>query len=202
MTHFASADRDPAFTRSQLERFIAATAGLDNVTRHAANSAAALTLPESRLDACRCGIAVYGISPDGAGPAPHGLRPALRWESEIAQAKLLARGASTGYGRRFRAERPTWIGLVPVGYADGFRRDLSGTEVLVAGERRRVVGTVSMDVLAVELDDEVAAGTPVTLLGDGILAEAHAAVAGTIGYEIACGLNQRAPRAEREVVDE
>ena len=115
--------------------------------------------------------------------------------------KRLGAGESTGYGRRFVAEGPTWIGVVPVGYADGFRRDLTGTEVLVAGERRRVVGTVSMDALAVELDRELPAGTPVTLVGDGILIEEHARVAGTIGYEIATGLETGPERARRVVRD-
>src|SRR5207253_2304858 len=83
-------------------------------------------------DAARCGIALYGLSPFGTDPADDGLEPVLRWESHLAQVKRLAPGAGTGYGRRFVAERPTWIGLVPVGYADGFRRDLTGTEVRVA----------------------------------------------------------------------
>ena len=201
MTHFAAADTDLAFTAAQLERFLEATAAYPHLTRHAANSAAALSLPASRLDAARCGIALYGISPFGDDPGRFGLRPALRWESEVADVKLLAPGESTGYGRRFVATHPTWIALVPVGYADGFRRDMSGTEVLVGGERRRVVGTVSMDVIAVETQTRVERGTLVTLLGDGVVAEDHARVAGTIGYELVCGLNQRAPRAERRVVN-
>ena len=94
----------------------------------------------------------------------------LGWQTEIAQARLLRRGESTGYGRRFVAERDTWIGILPVGYADGFRRDLTGTEVRVAGELRRVVGTVSMDATAVELDRELPPGTPVTLVGHGVTA--------------------------------
>ena len=75
----------------------------------------------------------------------------LRWRSELAQVRLLEPGESTGYGRAFVAEEPTWIGIVPVGYGDGFRRDLTGTQVRVGGELRRVVGTVSMDSFAVEL---------------------------------------------------
>ena len=114
--------------------------------------------------------------------------------------RLLQPGESTGYGRRFVAERPTWIGIVPVGYADGFRRDMTGTEVLVDGERRRVVGTVSMDAVAVELDRELPVGTPVTIVGDGLLIERHAGVAGTIGYEIACGINSGPTRVRRVVV--
>jgi alanine racemase len=96
--------------------------------------------------------------------------------------------------------RDTWIGIVPVGYADGFRRDLTGTHVLVDGERRRVVGVVSMDALAVELDAEVARGTPVTIVGDGLTLEEHARVAGTINYELACGIRTDPRRARRMVV--
>jgi alanine racemase len=200
MSHLASAESDSGFTREQIRRFLDATAPYPHVTRHLANSAAALRYPAARLDAARCGIALYGISPFGGDPAADDLRPALRWESELAQVRRLLLGDSTGYGRRFVAERPTWIGIVPVGYADGFRRDMTGTEVLVGGEQRRVVGTVSMDAMAVELPGEVAVGTPVTLLGDGILAEEHARVADTIAYEIVCGLNTRAPRARRDVI--
>jgi len=200
MSHFASAESDAGYTRHQLRRFLESTDVYSHLERHIANSAAALTVPESRLDAARCGIALYGISPFGDDPVAHGLTPALRWQSVLAQVKLLQTGESTGYGRTFIAERPTWIGIVPVGYADGFRRDMTGSEVLVAGERARVIGTVSMDALAVELGGELPAGTPVTLLGDGVRIEEHAAVAGTIGYEIACGLNTRAPRAVLEVV--
>jgi alanine racemase len=198
MTHLATADSDPAFAQAQLARFRAATAGLE-VTRHAANSAATLRLPESHLDAVRCGIALYGLSPFATDATDDGLEPVLSWCSEIALAKLLKPGESTGYGRGFTAERPTWIGIVPVGYADGFRRDLTGAEVLVEGERRRVVGTVSMDALAVELEGELAAGTPVTLVGDGVTLEEHARVAGTIAYELACGIDPSPARSERRV---
>jgi alanine racemase len=201
MSHFASADCDAAFTELQVERFRAATAEHSYLTRHLANSAGALRYPSARFDAARCGIALYGISPFGTDPAEDGLEPALRWDSELAQVRQLQPGESTGYGRRFVAERPTWIGIVPVGYADGFRRDLTGTEVRVAGEPRRVVGTISMDALAVELDRELPVGTPVTLLGHGVLAEAHARVAGTIGYEIVTGIRSGPERARRSVVD-
>jgi alanine racemase len=169
--------------------------------RHAANSAAALVLPAARLDAARCGIALYGIDPLGDDPTRFGLRPALRWESELALVKRLRAGESTGYGRRFVAEEDAWIGIVPVGYADGFRRDMTGTEVMVGGERVRVVGTVSMDALAVLLPDRRRRGTPVTLVGDGITLEQHAAVAGTIGYELACGIRAAPGRVERMVVE-
>ena len=201
MSHLASAEGDEAFSRLQIDRFREATEPLRGLTRHLANSAGVLRYPEARFDAVRCGIALYGISPFGTSPSDDGLEPVLRWDSSLALVKRLAPGESTGYGRKFVAERPTWIGIVPVGYADGFRRDLTGTEVAVAGERRRVVGAVSMDAFAVELPEKIAVGTPVTLVGDGILIEEHARVAGTIGYEIATGLNTRSRRAQRLVRD-
>jgi alanine racemase len=201
MTHLATADTDETFAAEQVERFRAATEPYAHLTRHVANSAAVLRLPAARFDAARCGLALYGLSPFGDDPAAYGLEPALRWESYLAQVKRLEPGESTGYGRRFVAERPTWIGLVAVGYGDGFRRDMTGTEVLVAGERRRVVGAVSMDAFAVELDRELPVGTQVVLLGDGVLAEDHARVAETINYEIVCGVNSDPTRARRKVVE-
>jgi alanine racemase len=201
MTHLATADTDEAFAKQQLERFVAATAEFAHLTRHVANSAAALRLPAARLDAARCGIALYGLSPFGTDPAVDGLEPVLAWSSHVAQTKLLRPGESTGYGRRFVAERVTWIALVPVGYADGFRRDMTGTEVRVGDELCRVVGTVSMDSFAVELDRELPAGTPVVLVGDGVLVESHARVAGTINYEVVCGIEADPRRAQRAVVD-
>jgi len=201
MSHLASADSDTEFTEQQVERFRDATALYPHLTRHIANSAGALAYPEARFDAARCGIALYGISPFGTDPAEDGLEPALRWDSELAQVKLLQPGESTGYGRRWIARQPTWIGIVPVGYADGFRRDLTGTEVRVAGELRRVVGTVSMDAFAVELDRQLPVGTPVTLLGHGVMAEAHALVADTIAYEIVTGIRADPLRTRRAVID-
>jgi alanine racemase len=201
MTHLATADSDPGFAEQQVARFREATDPYSDLMRHAANSAAALRIPSSRFDAARCGVALYGLSPFGEDPAADGLEPALSWRSYLAQVKQLQPGESTGYGRRFVAEEPTWIGIVPVGYADGFRRDLTGTEVRVSGEPRRVVGTVSMDAFAVELDHEEPFGAPVTILGPAVLAEAHAQVAGTINYELVCGINRDPRRARRTVVD-
>ncbi len=158
-------------------------------------------LPESRFDAARCGIALYGLSPFGADPSDDGLEPALRWESRLAQVKRLRAGESAGYGRRFVADEDTWIGVVPVGYADGFRRDMTGTEVVVDSKRCAVVGTVSMDAIAVRLDEQLPADTPVTLIGDGVLAEEHARVAETINYEIVSRIESGPSRARRTVID-
>jgi alanine racemase len=202
MSHLATADSDPDFARTQVARFRAATDTLSHLTRHLANSAAALRLPEARLDAARCGIALYGLSPFGADPAADGLEPVLSWRTQIAQCKLLRPGESTGYGRRYVASSETWIGILPIGYADGFRRDLEGTEVLVDGARRRIVGAVSMDAAAVELERELPRGTPVELVGAGIRLVEHARVAGTLTYELASGINTSPTRSERVVVND
>jgi alanine racemase len=201
MTHLATADSDLEFARTQLERFGELTAEYTHLTRHAANSAAALRIPESRLDVARCGVAIYGLSPFNSDPAEDGLEPVMSWQSFLAQVKRLQPGQSTGYGRRFVAEEPTWIGIVPIGYGDGFTRALTGTDVRVAGEPRPVVGTISMDSFAVRLDRELPVGAPVVLLGHGVLAEAHARVAGTINYELVTGVGSDPLRARRTVID-
>ncbi|HUZ83543.1 MAG TPA: alanine racemase [Gaiellales bacterium] len=204
MSHLASADSDPAFTAGQLERFAEFSDRFPPCPRHIGNSAAALRIPEARFDAVRCGIAVLGLSPfAGADPAVDGLRPALRFESYVADVKLLQPGESAGYGRRFIAAEPTWIGLVPAGYADGVPRILSGrADVIVGGVRRRVAATVSMDQLSFVIGSQrdVELGDPVTLIGrDGgeqVTAEEWAELAGTISYEIVTGLAPRLRRVE------
>jgi alanine racemase len=200
MSHLATADEDDAaFARAQLDAFAVVAERFPGATRHIANSAATLSIPEARLDAVRCGVALYGLSPFGRDPGEHRLEPILSWRSYVAQAKVLRGGQSTGYGRRFVAERETRIGLVPTGYGDGFPRRLTGTEVLVGGTRRPVLGTISMDSFAVELGDEPE-GAPVTLVGDGLLVEEHARHAGTINYEITTGIVSDPRRADRRVV--
>jgi alanine racemase len=204
MTHFATADDDPAFAREQLARFLEwaepARARHGDLLLHAANSAATLGIPEARLDMVRCGIAVYGMDPFGVDPAAHGLGPALELRSYLAEVKPIAPGESAGYGRRFVAEAPTWIGTVPIGYGDGVRRALSNDcDVLVGGRRVPVAGTISMDNLTVDLGpDPPPRGTAVVLIGaqDGqrVLAEEWARRLGTINYEITCGIGPRVPR--------
>jgi alanine racemase len=190
-------------TRRQVERFAALAERFPKCPRHVANSAATLRFPDARFDAVRCGIAVYGLSPFAADPSADGLRPALRLDSFVVDVKLLDVGDSAGYGRRFVATEPTWIGLVPAGYADGVPRVLSGrADVLVRGRRRRVAATVSMDQLTFVIGSEcdVQPGDAVTLIGeDGgerILAEEWAQIAGTINYEIVTSLAPRPRRVE------
>jgi alanine racemase len=201
MSHLATADEpDSAFAHEQIARFAEVARRLPGISAHVANSAATLRFPEARFDAVRCGIALYGLSPFGDDPGRHGLHPVLSWRSYVARVRVLSAGESTGYGRRYVAEGFARIGLVPVGYADGFRRGLSGAEVLVEGIRRRVLGTISMDSFAVELGEEPE-GAPVTLVGDGLVAEEHARVLGTITYELATGIRSSPERARRRVVD-
>lgn len=201
MSHLATADEpDESFALEQIERFRQVSQRFGDVPLHLANSAATFRFPEARLDAVRCGIALYGLSPFGDDPAAFGLEPVLSWRSHVAQVKTLRVGESTGYGRRFVAERPTRIGIVPIGYGDGLRRGLTGVEVLVDGERRPLLGTISMDAVAVDLP-EGDAGASVTILGDGILAEEHAAALGTITYEIVCGIRSEPGRSSRTVID-
>jgi alanine racemase len=204
MTHFATADDDPAFMREQLAAFRPWAEALasrhDGLLVHAANSAAALGEPESRLGMVRCGIAIYGMDPFQRDPADHGLEPALELRSYVAAVKRIEPGQSAGYGRRFVAERDAWIGTIPIGYGDGVRRALTNNaDVLVDGRRVPLVGTVSMDNVTVDLGDEpVEPGAEAVLIGarggERILAEDLARRLGTINYEITCGISPRVPR--------
>jgi alanine racemase len=202
MTHFATADEDDqAFVDEQLAAFKSWIAGHPGVLTHAANSAAALRRPDARFDMVRCGIAVYGMDPFHRDPADHGLEPALELTSYVAEVKRIEPGQSAGYGRRFVAERPTWLGTIPIGYGDGYRRALTNNAgVLVDGRRFPLVGTVSMDNITVDLgDDPPPRGAEAVLIGarggERILAEDLAARLGTINYEITCGITARVPRS-------
>ncbi|MGH2835128.1 MAG: alanine racemase [Solirubrobacteraceae bacterium] len=208
MTHFATAD-DPAdgFFERQLEVFdqwardVKASHG--DVIVHAANSAAVLREPRAHFDMVRCGIAIYGMDPFGEDPLAVGLEPALELHSYVAEVKRCAPGQSAGYGRRFIARADTHLGVLPIGYGDGWRRGLSGdADVLVGGTRRPLVGTVSMDNLTVDLGDDSEAvslcGSEAVLLGaqgeQRILAEEVAKRLHTINYEVTCALTARVPR--------
>ena len=206
MTHLATAEEDdPSYMEAQLERFANWAGPLRDahpgLVVHAENSAALLGAPRARFDMARCGGAVYGLDPYGSGPERWGLEAALELRSWVAAVKHCAPGESAGYGRRFVASEPTELAVVPVGYGDGLRRLLSNNaDVLIAGRRRPLVGTVSMDNVTVDLgpDSGTAVGAPVILLGaDGaerIGAEEMAARQGTINYEVTCAVSPRVPR--------
>jgi alanine racemase len=208
MTHFATADElGDDFFDEQLRRFegwaLEVKREHPEVLAHAANSAAVLRDPAAHFDMVRCGIAIYGMDPFGDDPLARGLEPALRLSSYVAAVKRCAAGESTGYGRRFLATRETHIGLLPIGYGDGWRRGLSGNaEVLIAGARHPLVGTVSMDSVAVDLGPDPTApallGQPAVLIGsqgaERITAEELARRLDTINYEITCGLTSRVAR--------
>jgi alanine racemase len=207
MSHLASADDDAAHTQLQLERFSRLAEVFPPCPRHVANSAATIATAGAAWDAVRCGIAVYGLSPFQDDPAHHGLRPALRFESYVAQLKQLQPGDSAGYGRRLVVDRPTWIGLAPAGYADGVPRVLSGSmDVLVRGRRRRVAATISMDQLTFVVGEQcdVELGDVVVLIGgqgeERIGAEEWAGRSDTISYEILTDIAPRRRRVEHVVV--
>jgi len=209
MTHFATADElhDGGFFAHQLDTFTrwarAMKAAQPQLLVHAANSAAVLRDRAAHFDMVRCGIAVYGMDPFGEDPSARALRPALELTSYVAEVKPCRAGESAGYGRRFVADRDTYLGVLPIGYGDGWRRALSNNaEVLVAGRRHPLVGTVSMDNITIELGAEDSArrlrGELATLIGvqgeERITAEDVARRLGTINYEVTCALTPRVPR--------
>ncbi len=206
-THFASADEDVAATGRQLARFLGARAAVEVALEgrarplwHAANSAAALSLPETRLDVVRAGIAVYGYPALPAGSAASvPLVPALSVESRVSFVKRVPAGFAVSYGSTHRTQGERVLATLPLGYADGLRRGLSGLVVRVAGLRVPIVGRVTMDQVVVEgpADWEVQYGDEATLLaadGEGPDALAWAERLGTIAYEVLTGLSPRLPR--------
>jgi alanine racemase len=198
MSHFSDAD-GPAGVAEQLKRFSKATAKLD-LPVSLANSAALLRYPQTHADWVRPGIMLYGASPfDNQSAEETGLQPVMTLSSALISIQDLKTGESTGYGSLFKAERPTRIGVVACGYADGYPRHApTGTPILVGGVHARTVGRVSMDMLAVDLTEapKACVGAPVTLWGKGLPADEVALYAGTVSYELFCGLSPRVPQSE------
>jgi alanine racemase len=197
-THFPSADENLAETRRELELFlkVADPAFL----RHAANSAALLNLPESHLDIVRPGLALYGIASAGD------FRPGLAFKARVAFVKTVAAGRAISYGQTFVAPRPMKVATIAAGYADGFARHLSNAaQVLIGGRRCPVVGRVTMDQIMVDVTglDNVACGDEVVFIGEQngakITASEVAEWAGTIAWEVLCGITKtaRVPRLYR-----
>jgi alanine racemase len=195
VTHLANADdRRDAKTAEQMRAFADATAGIAGA-RSIANSAALLAWPDTRADWVRPGLVLYGVSPfpSGAG-ADLGLRPVMTLQTVVIAVKDVLPGETVGYGGAWRAPRATRIAVVAAGYGDGYPRSVeSGTPVLVNGHRAPLVGRVSMDMITVDVTDlpGVASGDPVVLWGDGVPVEEIARHAGTVPYELICGVSQR-----------
>jgi alanine racemase len=223
-THFCCADDDPAYTQVQLQHFLdvlaqahvvnpmlppaatpnSAYPALTVPLLHAANSAATLSLPAARLNMVRVGLAMYGLSPFApAAPLdiPLTLRPALAWKTTVAQVKTLPTGHPVSYGATWRCPRDSRIAVIPVGYADGFRRAPQNFgAVLVRGQRAPIVGRVCMDQSMIDVTDipGVRIGDEVVLIGQqggqAISAEDVAAHIGTINYEVVSAILPRVPR--------
>lgn len=208
-SHLACAD-DPehALTPLQIQRFTEALRFFDDLgapipMRHLANSGGVLHFPESHFDCIRPGVLLYGVYPDPASRCILPVRPALSLQAEVAFVKQVPADASVSYGATWTAPQPTSLATLPVGYGDGYRRDLSNRgSVLIRGKRHPIRGRVCMDQFMVELGEEsVALGELATLIGEQgtetITVEELAEQCGTIPYEILTGLNERLPRIYR-----
>ncbi len=211
-THFASADLPDAaaagaVTHAQLAAFDRAiadahAAGAAGLVRHAANSAAVIRFPAARFDLVRPGLAMYG---NGLAPEREALQPVMRLVSHIAQVRAVAAGQAVSYGGLWRAPRPSRVAVLPIGYADGYPRRLTGSgEVLVGGRRCPVVGAISMDMTLVDvtsLGHDAAVGDAVVFLGaqgeERVTAAELAERAGVTEYEVTCGVSKRVPRTFR-----
>jgi alanine racemase len=212
-THFACADSDDpgdpgCMTHTQLRCFDQALAavramGLSPSVVHAANSAATLRFPEARRDLVRCGLALYGNSEQpGEVGEQASLRQAMRLVSCVVQLRDIAAGSSVSYGALWRAPRATRLAVLPIGYADGVPRRVTGkAQVLIAGRRCPLVGAVTMDIAIADVTDlgnAVKVGDEVVLLGQqhdqSIAVREFATWAGVLEYEVTCGVSQRVPR--------
>jgi alanine racemase len=209
-SHFASADAvDTATARAQAGRFreavaALAAAGVRAAQVHLANSAAVLSTPDTHFTMVRPGLMLYGYP-----PAPHlapraALRPAMRLRSRVIVARKVETGRPIGYGGTFVARRPSTIGVLPLGYADGYHRLASNrAEVLVRGRRVPVAGRVCMDHTMIDLTDVpgVALGDDVVLFGDALGADEVAKWYDTIPYEVLTAVGKRVPRVYVEEFD-
>ncbi len=204
-THFARAD-EPHVTsaKDQVDRFnhVLAVLNADGICppiKHAANSAALFNLPEAHYDLVRPGIAMYGLNPSAGTILPDHFKPALTWKAQITSIRMMPPGHGISYGHLYITAKDERIGVIPIGYGDGFRR-LNGQKVLVHGQVTDVIGRVCMDQSMIQLDalPEAVVGDEVVLLGrqgkQSITAEDLAARWGIVNYEVVCGLMDRLPR--------
>jgi alanine racemase len=215
MTHLSSADDEAKndFTRTQIDRFRSAVTtfrehGFSPTHLHAANSAGLFAFPESRFSLVRPGGTLYGFQRDVLPPGigSQALRPVMSLYSRIELLKHVKKGEKLGYGGTFQTQRDSLIATLPIGYDDGYRRAFSNkSRVIVRDQFAPVVGRVSMDLTIIDVTDvpAVALDDRVTLLGSGgdcsITAEDLGELAGTISYEITCGISSRVPRIYRHL---
>lgn len=211
-THFASADEsDKEYTKEQFKKFKwffdnLAERGVNIKLKHAANSAAIMDLPDTHLDAVRAGIILYGYYPSNeVNKEKLSIKPALTLKTTVVHVKTLKAGSYVSYGRTFKAERDTVVATLPIGYADGYSRALSGKgKVIINGKYAKIIGRVCMDQCMVDVTEieNVKVGDEVILLGeDGDLkfnADDMAEIMDTINYEVICMLKQRVPRVYRK----
>ncbi len=201
-THFSSADeQDPSFTLRQIEQFNAVSSPYNRLLKHMANSAAIMRFPQSYAGAVRPGIMLYGNLPSPDFVTDWPLREAMQFKSYVSLIKKVTAGSSVSYNRRYVTTGETYLALVPVGYADGYMRAMTGrASVLIGGKRRAVAGTVTMDQLVVDLgpDTTVRQGDEVVLFGrqgdEYISVNEVARWAGTISYEVTCSVSARVSR--------
>jgi alanine racemase len=199
LTHFASADEhDNPMTARQRARFEELAKGM-KLRRSLANSAALFAQPEAHADWVRPGLALYGVSPfpQDVGSSL-GLVPAMRLVSTVIAVREVPAGETVGYGGTWRAARDSRVAIIAAGYGDGLPRSLpNGTPVLVNGQRAALAGRVSMDMIALDVTpiDRVQVGDTAVLWGPELPVEEVAAHAGTISYELLCGISQRVPVA-------
>jgi len=197
LTHLARADeRDDGMTRDQVKRFKKAIGKLDYATS-VANSAGLFGSVTLGCDWVRPGLALYGGSPFADRSAAElGLHPVMSLETSVIATRKVMKGETVGYGGTWRAARDSSIAIIAAGYGDGVARNLpAGTPVLIDGRRAPLAGRVSMDMIAVDITDlhGIHVGTPVVLWGTGLPVEEIAHHAGTIPYELLCGVSQRVP---------
>jgi alanine racemase len=206
-THFSSADdpeKDSTIKQIKLFGSIVEEAkklGFDIPLRHAANSAGTFLFPEAHFNMLRPGISLYGASPSSSMKNKDRLKPVMSLKTKVMEIKELKKGETVSYGETYVAKKKSTIAVLPVGYADGYRREMSNTgEVVIRGKRSKIAGRVCMDMTMIDVSgiDGVKKGDDVYLIGgssdNAVTACEIAGIAGTISYEILCGISQRVPR--------
>ncbi|HSU79358.1 MAG TPA: alanine racemase, partial [Candidatus Angelobacter sp.] len=200
--HFATADEpDHPFFNEQNERFETCLSwlkelGVNPNLIHSANSAAALRDGSSLYNMVRFGISMYGLAPSPAlkERLPFPLEEAFSLYSELVHVKQVEPGESIGYGAAYIAPKRMWVGTIPVGYADGWTRQLTGTDVIISGKKAKIIGRICMDQLMVELDRAYEVSEKVTFIGEENPIDVIAEQLKTINYEVPCMISSRIPR--------